>query len=59
LASLGLKVEPHPTNAGITVMRGKNTLLHFVRKGGTISVPPETKPQAVTPAAPKSKWVVR
>lgn len=33
---LGLEVEPHPTNAGITAMRCKNRLLVHVRHGGQL-----------------------
>lgn len=54
LTSLGLSVPPHPTNAGITAMRGKNVLLTHVRHGGTLvprSVPRETKTQVVQPVA--------
>jgi hypothetical protein len=49
LIALGLKVEPHPTNAGITVMRGKNLLLLHVRRGGSLDP---------APAKNKPKWTV-
>ena len=52
LTSLGLSVQPHPTNPGITVMRGKNRLLHYVRQGGSLSVSRETNVK-------KSKWLVQ
>lgn len=45
---LGLSVERHPTNAGISAMRCKNALYIAIRRG-----------QSLLPPAPaKNKWVV-
>lgn len=34
--TLGLNVEPHPTNPGITAMRAKNKLAFHLRQGGAL-----------------------
>lgn len=69
LRSLGLSVKPHPTNPGITSMRGKNCLYNYLRRGGRLAQPAPSantsgsaaaQPvRAVVVVAPaRSRWVV-
>lgn len=44
MATAGLTVESHPSNAGITAMRRKNALLAYVRRGGSLSAPTANVP---------------
>lgn len=64
LEALNLSVPRHPTNAGISVMRGKNALYSFLAKGGRLpgseEAPSAPRAREARPSVPRgaARWIV-